>query len=363
MINLSNNSIASLPDELFSPLNSTTGGEEPLVLNLEGNLLTSLPVLSLPRLTELNLARNRLAHLHVHTLKHTTALRRIDLSRNDIVTIEPSIIYHELPIRAFIKEGDALFHGNLKNISEIDLSHNRLRHFPSVLYVRPSLKSLILKGNQISDFVITPLSYKYGYYLEFDSLEVLDLSNNTLGQALTNRIDEMHRKVYKYGLMPRLKQLDLSENGITLSQCSTDQSLSWLPPDCDMFLESMKALEVLAMAHNDITVVPEYFSHLVNLRRADFRYNKIKEVAYDNLFFTNGVSLGHLIYHENDYLRKGDYFELPNSHNLTVDLRYNDISAIHLPDKKNSPQIYFYHASFVSCFDTMGVVLSDAGGY
>ncbi|XP_071445637.1 uncharacterized protein [Hetaerina americana] len=96
-------------------------------------------------------------------------------------------------------------------------------------------------------------------------------------------------------------------------------------------------LQELNLSHNEISVVPEFFRDLQKLRKVDFSHNRIKLLSFDNLFFVNGITLEELDKLDElpgRYLQKNGYLELPNSHHLTVDLRYNEISEFDLPMDK-----------------------------
>ncbi|XP_071439746.1 insulin-like growth factor-binding protein complex acid labile subunit, partial [Hetaerina americana] len=337
VIDLSHNTIAFLPDEIFEPLNTTDGRGEPMVLDLRGNRLTSLPILSLPRLTELNLSGNRLSRLPQDTLHHVLCLRRIDLSHNEIGVVEdPPMFYENASVKALLYEREELFHSRLANLSAIDLSHNRLDHFPPVHHVGKSLKYLNLSYNRINDYIITSYTHHVYFFLEFDSIEVIDVSHNIMGNALVSKALELPVAGMNFAKMLMLNHLDLSWNGLTLTECFEGTPLnSW--KECDWFIFDQLRLEVLNLAHNKITAIPTYFKSLPKLQRVDFSHNMIKRVSFDTLFFVNGITeftLKRLKDSPENYVQKEGYLELPNSHHLTIDLRHNEISEVNIPTDK-----------------------------
>ncbi|XP_071447503.1 insulin-like growth factor-binding protein complex acid labile subunit [Hetaerina americana] len=345
LIDLSDNQMDSLPHGIFLPLNWTFAERGPLFLNLEGNKLNSLPDVSLPRLTELNLARNHLANIHVNTLEKTLSLERLNLSWNYIKTIGPMIEYMNTSNTTVSFTRNGILHRNLTMLTHVDLSYNRLEHFPAVHSVRGSLKSLSLTGNTILNFWVPDNEHLYESGMNFPILELLDFSNNTLGHEFfmgpeTDNFPLLLSKIE----MKNLRTLDLSRNQISIPGCSEDELIN-VRGNCDRILQLMPRLEILNLSHNAIANVPEHFRHLMKLRHVDFSYNRIKKVSYRNFFFINGITkfmLKSLDESEGRYVQREDHLELPNSHNLTMDLRHNEISEIQLPEEKMAivPRIY-----------------------
>ncbi|XP_071445636.1 insulin-like growth factor-binding protein complex acid labile subunit [Hetaerina americana] len=242
-IDLSNNYIEILPEDIFQPFESEKWETVELVLNLEGNQFQSLPNLTLRRLTELNLARNSLAYLKPETLAHVPSLRLINLSYNQFQSINHPIHYRSASHDdLFNSDTPDLFHGQLVNLSHVDLSHNLLHNFPNVHHVRSSLKTLNLNGNTINDFVFTTYEHDTDPFLNFEALESLDMSRNSLGKAFVLEEDTLPQ-ILHHSRMRRLKYLDLSWNNLTFSNCLEGRPLT-LPRQCDSFLIDMWRLKV-----------------------------------------------------------------------------------------------------------------------
>ncbi|XP_046409208.1 chaoptin-like [Ischnura elegans] len=305
-IDLSHNAIEHLPENIFLPLE----GASLFLLSLEGNRLSSLPILLLPRLKELNLARNRLERISLDALKHLHALKRIDLSFNFIQTTEPFSSQNS-------EFTGNLFHTHLTTIEHIDFSYNRLTKHPNVTEVGKTLVSLNLSGNIFEELSLNHCT----------NLKALDLSNNSLQNAF--RV-EYH--ILNFIHMYQLVHLDLSRNGISFVGCL--EYPAGTIERCDSFLLHAFNLEELNLAYNEIDEMPEYFSLLPNLRHVDLRYNKIKAIFFNNFFYVNGILNVNHFDSEKNYVKTDDYYELPNTRHLEIDLRHNEITHVDLPETK-----------------------------
>ncbi|XP_076044816.1 G-protein coupled receptor GRL101-like [Oratosquilla oratoria] len=129
-LNLSNNSIAQLPDGLFQHLNRLR------ILDLRGNQLTSInnsTFLGLMHLRTLHLSGNRLQSLEAWAFYGLSSLPALDLSRQQMTNMSKT---------AFL---------GLRSLLNLNLSFNQLEHLPDGSLSGPtSLLSLDLRGNGIA---------------------------------------------------------------------------------------------------------------------------------------------------------------------------------------------------------------------
>ncbi|XP_046400413.1 chaoptin-like [Ischnura elegans] len=317
-IDLSNNTIEYLPETIFLPLKK---GKHSLSLNMKENRLTSLPMLPLPQLVDLNLARNRLTIISPDALTHLRALERINLSYNSIQTTDVSAS------SGSEMAGENLFHENLRRLKYVDFSNNRLTKYPNTTNVYTTLLSLNFSGNLLDEILLRRQGRR-GLVIKYPNLQSFDLSNNSLRQVF------QQRENYSLSIEARkIMYLDLSRNGISFDGCLEYQTLTEMY--CDSFFKRLNALEVLILAHNEIEVIPEHFAKLDTLRRVDFRHNKIRIVSFYNLFYVNAFSASYLnLKSGKNYVPKGDNYELPNTRHLEIDLRHNKIAHVDLPDFK-----------------------------
>lgn len=230
MLDLSQNKLTELPDRVFEPLTSLknldlssnqithisedcfqgmellerlylysnliktihpaafNGLEHLLELKIQGNQLTSLPALSMPRLLLLDLRFNVLPTLGPSDLQ-TPNLESLKLGGVGLTSLNKELI------------------GSLKNLHELDISGNQLESFPAVLKETKGLIHLSLAGNPMGPLKVQDLQ-NLGELLE------LDISSLSL-QGLPEEFSQ---------LFPHLRKLTVAENPFNCL-CT----LAWFP--------------------------------------------------------------------------------------------------------------------------------------
>ncbi|KAM4717511.1 vasorin b [Anableps anableps] len=230
MLDLSQNKLTNLPERVFEPLSSLknldlssnqityiseecfhgmpqlerlylysnhiekihpaafNGLEHLLELKLQGNALTSLPLLSLPRLLLLDLRFNFLPSLNPSELQ-TPNLESLRLGGVGLTSLNKELIR------------------NLKNLHELDISENKLESFPSALKETPGLFHLNLAGNPMGPPKIEDLQ-------NLGELTDLDISSLSI-QGLPEEFSQ---------LFPHLTKLSIAENPFN---CLCN--LAWFP--------------------------------------------------------------------------------------------------------------------------------------
>ncbi|KAM9745935.1 vasorin b [Menidia menidia] len=179
---LHNNGIKTIHPAAFNGL------ENLLELKLQGNMLTSLPTISIPSLLLLDLRHNPLSTLGPSDLQ-TPNLETLILADTKLTKLDKELVH------------------NLKNLHELDLSSNLFDTFPPALKEIPNLSFLSLARNPMRS-------------LKFENLQVpgnineLDISNISL-QGLPEVFPQ---------LFPQLRQLAVAENPFNCI-CS----LAWFP--------------------------------------------------------------------------------------------------------------------------------------
>ncbi|XP_022608050.1 vasorin isoform X2 [Seriola dumerili] len=159
-----------------------------LELKIQGNQLTSLPALSMPRLLLLDLRFNVLPTLGPSDLQ-TPNLESLKLGGVGLTSLNKELI------------------GSLKNLHELDISGNQLESFPSVLKETKGLIHLSLAGNPMGPLKVQDLQ-------NLGELQDLDISSLSL-QGLPEEFSQ---------LFPHLRKLTVAENPFNCL-CT----LAWFP--------------------------------------------------------------------------------------------------------------------------------------
>jgi Leucine-rich repeat (LRR) protein/Ca2+-binding EF-hand superfamily protein len=266
----------------------------------------------------------------------------MDFSRNKIMTLPPSGFFFWLTV-----------------LRRLDLSHNRLDHFPGgEIDSLGALEILRLNNNDIRELPDSMGGLR--------SLKRLDLSQNrleALPAAMGNctALEMLNASGNKIGLLPpqfgdlmSLKTLELAKNNIfelpdEMALLSSLQriNISWnqvveLPNE----IGYCEKLQIFDAACNHITVLPESFGHLHDLHTMHLAQNNLKVVAD---LFGGLTSLRELDLSENEIkrispkvqtllelkwlnLHHNKVAELPEEFGMLTSLQHLDLSHNKLTD-------------------------------
>ncbi|XP_055942289.1 leucine-rich repeat-containing protein 40-like [Argiope bruennichi] len=149
---LSNKNMTSIPKDVIE----TARDAEVTTVDLSKNSITSIPdefEMVLSKLTELNLGYNKLNSIpsFIGLGQH---LQYLDLRNNQLQTLPAEI-------------------ANLSSLREINICYNRFHSLPSALYGLKKLEIILASDNQIEDIDANGLS-------QIPTLAVLDLHNNSI---------------------------------------------------------------------------------------------------------------------------------------------------------------------------------------
>ncbi|XP_042230061.1 toll-like receptor Tollo [Homarus americanus] len=294
-LDLSHNSIESLEDDSFTSLSNL------YALDLSHNLILSLKeggLRGLVGMSLLHLTNNSLIEIHPHALHHSSNLKEVflgnnhlqaiptalenlsflkalDVSRNDIVSIQPFLfggLGNLETLNVSYNKMNGISQGSfagLVSLETLDMRDNQLRavsegSFDGV----PSVRHLTLARNELTDI--------NGVFAGLEHLESLDLSYNNIRMFdyafiprqlikldLKNNKIEQLGNFFKVQSVLTLEILDASYNGITrLTEVSLPNTIR----------------KVILHNNNISRVLPNTFRDKLNLQDIDFRLNAIQRL-------------------------------------------------------------------------------------
>ncbi|XKL67486.1 hypothetical protein PGB90_002977 [Kerria lacca] len=261
-LDLSTNSIWSLPENIFCPLANL------VTLNISENRLQDITDLNFRERSPLSQSLvyqedefaaplNENSNLNLQ-LGCNLNIRILDASYNNFVLV-PNIGFSALKQLQELKlhnneismiADHAL--GGLKNLKSLDLSSNKIVSLPLDLFVEcaESIKEIYLQNNSIS--VLSPR-----LFANLNQLLSLDLSSNQLTSAWINN--------ETFSGLIRLVLLNLSRNQIT----KLDPTL----------FHDLYTLQILNLEHNGLETIPaDTFTALNNLHTLVLSYNRLKHL-------------------------------------------------------------------------------------
>merc|ERR1711997_126288 len=198
---------------------------------------------------EIDFSDKALVHLEdMSRMWNMKNITRLTLSHNKITEVPPAI-------------------ANLENMEILNLFNNSLEEVPISLSGMPKLRILNLGINKLNN-----LPRGFG---SFPSIEVLDLSYNNLTE------DSLPSNFF---IMSTLRALYLSDN-----------EFEHLSPD----IKNLKNLRILAIRDNDLVDVPQEIGELSGLRELHLQGNRLTVLP---------PSLGHL-----DFLSSRSILKLDNN--------------------------------------------------
>lgn len=210
-LNLSNNTLISLPDDL-----AALGSLE--TLYLEGNLLKKLPDLGLLKNLRTLVAYDNKLQSAPRNLP--PQIETVDLSRNDLTTLSGSNVC------------------SIASLETLDLSSNRLVELPR--FRSPQLQELAVADNRLES--LSPLE-------DLPLLRVLDASRN-----------QLRTLPFSIGALGHLAEVHLRNN-----------LLEVLPPSIGM----CQSLRLLDVSDNKLEALPEELALIAGLTHVKARHNQM----------------------------------------------------------------------------------------
>lgn len=305
-------------------------------LNLQGNLLTTLP--NNLKVKQLNISSNPLLNFELALANLPKDLEELDLSYNKIVALSKSIglltnlhflnlqgnelitfpaeIGNLINLKVLIADNKSdykatnkiaslpLGFGKLRSLEELHLANNLLKALPSDFNALSNLKYLDLSWNKFESF---PKGLS-----DMPNLKHLDLSVNTNISTLPENIGNMKKLEYldissNFFNAPTKKIKNLPASITTLANLKTlvlnDNVVEALPEN----IHNLKKLERLEVRNNLMSGLPNSFSLLNNLEYLDLKanelkklpaeFNKLKNLSNLNLSFNFNMDEIDLLFH------------------------------------------------------------------
>ncbi|XP_043481316.1 toll-like receptor Tollo [Leptopilina heterotoma] len=369
-LNLSNNSIESLPSATFAGLSRLQN------LDLSGNSIVSMADRTfegLTSLTVITLANNRLTSLPPELFSDSRDVNKIYLRNNTLSVLPPGLfgeltqlVVLDLSRNELTSEWvNAATFGGLVRLVDLDLSCNRIARLePAVFRDMYSLQILRLQENLIENLVdntFASLSNLHTLVLsdnrltEIDGstlsglyvLSLLSLDNNRLASLSTNSfrnassLQDLHLNGNRLTEVPdalkatpSLRTLDLGENLIyeipdgTFDHVSqlyglrlTENHIGNLSKG---IFDKIKELKILNLSRNRIQFIePGSFDNNLNLQAIRLDGNQLTEIGG---LFTSLPNLVWLNVSDN-MLKRFDYSMIPSGLQW-LDIHSNEISVL-----------------------------------
>ncbi|KAL5981688.1 hypothetical protein ACLOJK_015751 [Asimina triloba] len=257
--------------------------------SLSGTILPSISPLH--RLSHLNLGSNSFSSMPLDSfrnllpLKSLTNLEYLDLSENSLHGIIPSSFFTLPSLRSLVLGGNQLggqlseFHNSssLTKLEYLDLSQNNLSGtIPSSMFTLPSLRFLYLEGNQL---VGQPSKFPNSSS-SLAKLEYLDLSENNFYGRIPSSLFTLPPSLQSLRLWGNRLSGQLSEfhNSSSSLLYHIDLSQNQLQGMLPRSITQLTKLEVLILDYNYFTTVPDMniFTSFKNLSYLDLSSNKLE---------------------------------------------------------------------------------------
>ncbi|XP_006900788.1 PREDICTED: extracellular matrix protein 2 [Elephantulus edwardii] len=326
-LQLTGNSITSIPDEAFNGLpnlesldlskNSiTSSGIGPkafkhlknlLHLNIDGNNLTQIPSELPSTLEELKINENNLQAINEDSFSDLTQLVALEMEGNSLseTNVNP-LTFKPLKSLAYLRLGKNKFRiipqGLPASIEELYLENNQIEEISEICfnYTR-KINVIVLRYNQIEENRIASLAWIYQEYLES-----IDLSYNKLYHVpsylpksllhlvlIGNQIDRIPGYVFAH-MEPGLEYLYLSFNKLV------DDGV-----DAVSFHGAYHSLRELFLDHNDFKSIPPGIQEMKALHYLTLNNNKIRNINPEQICKAeedDDSTLEHLHF-ENNYIK------------------------------------------------------------
>lgn len=313
-IDLSRNTLLSLPEDLFKRLQNLR------LLILRENLLAEIPkaILEAPTITNLDLSSNRLNGDSLVCLKEMTSLVSLNLTSNQIEHL-PNELASLTNLQSLILSTNILTRFEpvlfqLPKLRELDLCFNKIDVVPSDIKKLSNLQCLILTGNSLTEISSEIQKCR--------NLKSLDIRGNLLQDLkciykceclLDLRADYNHINSIEDPNWPKMVELSLSNNNLCKVEFDSKMNhlrildlsgnrIGLLPDDFFTFTPNA---EYVNLNENQLTALPESLSDLGKLVKFTAAKNQLAECTFE---FAKMSKLKILDLHNNNLKRLSNDF-------------------------------------------------------
>ncbi|XP_032116373.1 extracellular matrix protein 2 isoform X4 [Sapajus apella] len=326
-LELTGNSIASIPDEAFNGLpnlerldlsknNITSSGigskafkllKKLMRLNMDGNNLVQIPSELPSTLEELKINENNLQAIDEESLSGLNQLVTLELEGNNLneANVNP-LAFKPLKSLSYLRLGKNKFRiipqGLPASIEELHLENNQIEEITEICFNRTrKINVIVLRYNKIEENRIAPLAW-----INQENLESIDLSYNKLYHVpsylpksllhlvlLGNQIERIPGYVFGH-MEPGLEYLYLSFNKLA------DDGM-----DRVSFYGAYHSLRELFLDHNNLKSIPPGIQEMKALHFLRLNNNKIRNILPEqicNAEEDDDSNLEHL-HLENNYIK------------------------------------------------------------
>ncbi|XP_032116372.1 extracellular matrix protein 2 isoform X3 [Sapajus apella] len=312
-LELTGNSIASIPDEAFNGLpnlerldlsknNITSSGigskafkllKKLMRLNMDGNNLVQIPSELPSTLEELKINENNLQAIDEESLSGLNQLVTLELEGNNLneANVNP-LAFKPLKSLSYLRLGKNKFRiipqGLPASIEELHLENNQIEEITEICFNRTrKINVIVLRYNKIEENRIAPLAW-----INQENLESIDLSYNKLYHVpsylpksllhlvlLGNQIERIPGYVFGH-MEPGLEYLYLSFNKLA------DDGM-----DRVSFYGAYHSLRELFLDHNNLKSIPPGIQEMKALHFLRLNNNKIRPSSKEPGPFLWGIVL------------------------------------------------------------------------
>lgn len=230
--------------------------------------LSNVILHALPKLNHLEVFNSSTSNIYYSSFSHLQSLQSLNLSHNLITTVP-----------------NGLF-DNLSSLKSLDISYNHITHLQEDVFLGlKSLRRLDLSHNSIQ-YVDAEV------FTHLEDLQSIDLSQN--------EVIQFFEPYFKHN--NNLRAINMSNTWVSKTFINENANRSYR--EMDGLISTLRAVEVLDLSDNQMTIIPETLSHVQRLTTVYLNGNPWTCTCDDRWFSewisTSNVSIGKVNTNEED---------------------------------------------------------------